>query len=87
MRTLVNWWDNNGNKFLAVACVALAAMQGQNLMDARWAFVALAVLNAIQDQAYRGGKKPDNWAVSQGATEYIPGIEGAGQGQPPEPKV
>ena len=57
MKRLFTWLDQNGNKVLSVLCVGLAAMSGQGLMDARWAFVGLAVLNAIIDQSYRGGKK------------------------------
>jgi hypothetical protein len=38
-------------------------MNGQGLMDPRWAFVALAVLNAIIDQSYRG-KPSDATGVS-----------------------
>jgi hypothetical protein len=55
-----NWLDTHGNKVLTVLCVALAALSGQGLMDARWAFVGLAVCNAIIDQSYRGAAPPPN---------------------------
>ena len=53
-----SWINSHGNKLLAVACVALASLNGQGLIDPRWAMVGLAVCNAIIDQAYRGAAPP-----------------------------